>query len=63
MERRKLIIELCREAGDNGPEDYIVEDWEADHACCCNFYVDNASQGDIVRLNEIRTCMGLPVTR
>jgi hypothetical protein len=29
MERRELILELCRQAGDTGPEDEIIEDWEA----------------------------------
>lgn len=62
MERRELILELCSEAGDSGQEDQIIEDWGANHACCCNFYVDNAAQGDVATLNEIRRCMGLPLT-
>ncbi len=62
MERRELILELCRQAGDTGPEDEIIEDWEANHACCCNVYVGNAARGHIATLNEIRRCMGLPLT-
>lgn len=34
MECRDLILELCREAGDTGPKDEIVKEWEANHACC-----------------------------
>ncbi len=63
MGRRELILELCRQAGDTGPEDEIIEDWEANHACCCNFYVGNAARGHVATLNEIRTCMGLSSTR
>jgi len=63
MERRDFILELCHEAGDTGPEDELVEEWEANHACCCNLYVENAAQGDVATLNNIRTCMGLPLTR
>lgn len=59
MERRDLILELCHEAGDTGSEDEIIEEWEANHACCCNLYVGNAAQGDVDTLNKIRTCMGL----
>jgi len=62
MERRDFILELCHEARHTGPEDEIVEEWEANHACCCNFYVDSAAQGDIATLYEIRKCMGLPLT-
>jgi hypothetical protein len=63
MGRRDLILELCHEAGDSGPEYEIVEDWEANHACCCNLHIDNAAQGDGAMLSEIRRCMGLPLTR
>ncbi len=63
MGRRDLILELCHEAGDRSPEYEIVEDWEANHACCCNLYIDNAAQGDVAMLSEIRRCMGLPLTR
>ncbi len=63
MGRRDLILELCDEAGDRGPKYEIVEDWEANHACCCNLYIDNAAQGDGTMLSEIRRCMGLPLTR
>lgn len=63
MERRDLILELCREVGETGFEDDIVEEWEANHACCCNLYIDNAAQGDAATLNKIRTCMGLPLIR
>ncbi len=62
MEPRDLILELCHESGDIGPEYEIVEEWEANHACCCNLHVYNAAQGDVATLNEIRTCMGLPLT-
>lgn len=63
MEGRDLILELCHEAGDVGSEDEIVKEWEANHACCCNFNIDNASQGDVDTLKKIRTCMGLELTR
>jgi hypothetical protein len=63
MERRDLILELCREAGDTGSEDEIVKEWEANHACYCNLHIDNASQGDVDTLKKIRMCMGLELTR
>jgi hypothetical protein len=59
-ERQDLIIALCQEAGDTGPLDVLVEDWEANHACCCALHLDYAAQGDTKTLNTIRTCMGLP---
>jgi hypothetical protein len=40
--------------------DVLVEDWEANHACCCALHLDYAAQGDTKTLNTIRTCMGLP---
>jgi len=63
MERRDFILGLCHEARHTGPEDEIIEEWEANHACCCNLYVDKAAQGDVATLNDIRACMGLPLTR
>jgi hypothetical protein len=59
-ERQDLIIALCQEAGDTGPLDVLVGDWEANHACCCALHLDHAAQGDTKTLNTIRTCMGLP---
>ncbi len=60
MERRDLIVELCREAGDTRSEAAAVEDWEADHACCCTLHVEKAARGDAGTLHNIRACMGLP---
>ena len=59
MERRDLILELCHKSGDTGPEEEIVEEWEANHACCCTLHVDKAAHGDVAILDRIRTCMGL----
>jgi hypothetical protein len=59
-ERQAFIIALCQEAGDTGPPDVLVEDWEANHACCCALHLDHAVQGDPKTLHTIRTCMGLP---
>ena len=59
MEFRDLILELCHEAGGAGPENELVEEWEADHACCCKLHVYKVSQGDLSVLNNIRRCMGL----
>jgi hypothetical protein len=44
--RQEFIIALCQEAGDTGPPDVLVEDWEANHACCCALHLDYAVQGD-----------------
>lgn len=63
MERRDLILELCREVGETGFEDEIVEECEANHACCCNLNVGNAVQGYVDTLNKISTCMELPLMR
>jgi hypothetical protein len=60
-ERQELIIALCREAGETGSPDALIEDWEANHACCCALHLDRATQGDPKTLNAIRTCMGLIV--
>ena len=59
-ERQEFIIALCQEAGETGPLDVLVEDWEANHACCCALHLDHAVQGDPKTLHTIRTCMGLP---
>ena len=59
-ERQACMIALCQEAGDTGPPDVLVEDWEANHACCCALHLDHAVQGDPKTLHTIRTCMGLP---
>ena len=57
--RQEFIMALCQEAGVTGPTDVLVEDWEANHACCCALHLDHAAQGDRTALNTIRTCMGL----
>ncbi len=62
MEIRELILELCREAGDAGPEDDIVNEWEGDHGCCCKLNAENAALGNVAVLSQIRSCMGLRVT-
>jgi len=59
-ERQELVIALCQEAGDTGSPDIVVDEWEANHACCCALHLDHAAQGDSKTLNTIRTCMGLP---
>lgn len=59
MEVGEFILELCQEAGGDGPENEIVETWEADHACCCKLHVYKASQGDRLAINNIRRCMGI----
>lgn len=61
MERQDCIVALCQEAGDSGPEEALIETWEANHACCCALHVDSAARSDITTLNRVRTCMGLPV--
>ncbi len=63
MERGDFILELCREAGDPGSDKEAVEQWEADHACCCTLHVEKAAQGDGATLANVRACMGLPVAR
>ena len=62
MEIREFILELCSEAGDTGPEDNIVNEWEGDHGCCCKLNAEDAARGNIAVLNQIRSCMGLRVT-
>src|SRR6266581_9437288 len=44
--RQEFIIALCQEAGDTGPPDVLVEDWEANHACCCALHLGHAVQAD-----------------
>ena len=61
MEIRDLILELCFEAGDAGPEDGIVIEWEDSHGCCCRLNAEIAAQGNIEMVNQIRACMGLRV--
>ncbi len=62
MEIRDLIVELSREAGDAGPGDAIVNEWEDDHGCCCRLNAEIAARGNVAVLNQIRSCMGLRVT-
>jgi hypothetical protein len=62
-ERPEFIIALCHEAGDTGHSEVLVEDWEANHACCCALHLERAAQGDTKTLNTIRACMGLPEVR
>ena len=61
MEIRELILELCCEAGDTGPGNDIVNEWEADHGCCCKLNAENAARGNVAVLHQIRLCMGLRV--
>ena len=44
-EQQEFIIALCQEAGDTGPPDVLVEDWEANHACCCALHLDTQRRG------------------
>ena len=60
MERRDVIVVLCRAAGETGSEAELVATWEANHACCCALHADNAARGDAATLNMIHRCMGLP---
>ena len=59
MKIREFVLELCHEAGDGGSEDEIMEEWEANHACCCRLRVGDAARGDMATLSKIRLCMGL----
>jgi len=59
METQELIVKLCKEAGEQGSERELVEEWEQNHACCCKSHVDDAASGDFAVLNNIRRCMGL----
>ncbi len=61
MDRRQLILALCREAGGTDTETSLIEQWEADHACCCAFHVVRAVAGDRRTLEAIRRCMGIPL--
>ena len=62
MEIRQFIISLCYEAGQTGPKDDIVSEWEANHGCCCMLNTDTAAQGNVAVVKQIRACMGLRVT-
>ena len=62
METRQLILELCYEAENAGPDDDIVDEWQGDHGCCCKLNAENAARGDVAMVNQIRSCMGLRVT-
>ena len=59
-ERQEFIMTLRQEAGDTGPPDVLVEEWEANHACCCALHLDRAAQGDTKTLNIIRTYIRSP---
>jgi len=62
METRQLILELCYEAGESGPDDDIVDEWQGDHGCCCKLNAEEAARGNVALVNQIRSCMGLRVT-
>jgi hypothetical protein len=64
MTRDLLILELCREAGDEDREPRLVDGWTRNHAMCCDgTRIRQASQGDVAALIQVRLCMGLPLTR
>jgi hypothetical protein len=60
MNREHFILTLCREAGELGVEATVIEQWEADHACCCAFQVTRAAAGERQTVETIRRCMDLP---
>jgi hypothetical protein len=60
MNREEFILALCREAGEPGAEAIMLEQWEANHACCCAFHATQAAAGDRATTEAIRRCMGLP---
>ena len=62
MDIQELVLELCQEAGDTGPEDEVVYEWEGNHGCCCLLRASDAAGGDVATLAQIRSCMGLTVT-
>lgn len=62
QEIQQFIISLSYEAGWIGPKDEIVDEWEVNHGCCCMLRADSAAQGDVTVVDQIRACMGLPVT-
>ena len=67
MDKNQLIIALCREAGDNGDDEEIIDGWTANHMACCDYDdgdgsdIDNAANGDVAALVKVRACCGLPV--
>ena len=63
MEIRELILELCHEAGDGSSDDEIMEEWKANHACCCLLHLYKAAEGDRLVLSNVRRCMGLRLTQ
>jgi hypothetical protein len=46
---------LVPRSRDIGPPQVLVEDWEANHACCCALHLERAAQGDTKTFNTIRS--------
>ncbi len=54
----ELLIELCREAGDIGTDEELVEGARANHD---SEDIAEAAQGDVAALIRLRIAFGLPI--
>ena len=64
MEPRDLILDLCREAGDDmGNPERTIGDFLANHSPETAEDVVAAAGGDVAALVRVRTQVGLPIVR
>jgi hypothetical protein len=62
MIRQELIIAICREAGDQGTDEELVEGYQGNYSDdYLEEIVDAAAKGDITALVRMRSDAGLPV--
>lgn len=54
----ELLIELCREAGDIGTDEELIEGSRANHD---SEDIAEAAQGDVAALIRLRIAFGLPI--
>ena len=53
-----LLTELCREAGDIGPDEELIEGARANHD---SEDIAEAARGDVAALIRLRMAFGLPI--
>ena len=62
MNRNELIVTICREAGDVGTDDEIVEGYSHNYNDgYLQDVVDPAAAGDVAALVRMRSDAGLPI--
>jgi|GEM_PF-3680283 len=57
-EQNAMILELCREAGDEGSDEDLIEGFRSNHH---PEVIAAAASGDVAALVQLRDACGLPI--